>query len=700
MPKFNLRRMAALLGKSPFGVPLLLLCVLAMVILPLSPLVLDVLFTFNIVLAIMVLLASVNSRRPLDFSVFPTLLLITTLMRLTLNVASTRVVLLKGHEGVGAAGKVIEAFGNVVIGGNFVVGFVVFIILMIINFVVVTKGAERISEVSARFTLDALPGKQMAIDADLNAGLINQEQARLRRREVANEADFYGAMDGASKFVRGDAIAGIMILLINVIGGILIGIFKHNLDAGQAFEQYVLLTIGDGLVAQIPSLLLATAAAIIVTRVSDDDSVGIADEIKNQLLAKPATLFTAAFVMFVLAIVPGMPHLVFLVFTALMLFIAWRQYRVIQPARQNDEEITQASGDNESVCLNVNWQSIPLVEPLSLSLGYKLVTLMDNSRGSSLTQRVRVARQIISETSGVLLPEITIHEDLRLKPVQYEIKVNGLRTARGEVHADRLMAIPTAELYGEVEGLPANDPACGLAVTWIMPDAKANALSLGYQVVDCASVIATHLHKIAREHLPELFNYDDITFFNQRLADVAPRLADDLNKTLTYSLQLKIYRLLLQEQVSLKDVVTVATTLVESAAVTKEAILLVSDVRYALRRSLVAALAPDHKPLSAYTLEAELENLLLGSLSQARQAGPVSLDSFPVDPSILSRLQAALPTVLEQLKAQNMTTVLLVAPQLRPLLSRYARQFAAGMSVLSYNEIPDETDLQIVGKIS
>ncbi len=320
MSQLKPRQFSQLLRQAHIGVPVLLLCVLAMVILPLPPIVLDVLFTFNIVLAIMVLLASVNSKRPLDFSIFPTILLVTTLMRLTLNVASTRVVLLNGHDGAGAAGKVIEAFGNVVIGGNFVVGFVVFVILMIINFVVVTKGAERISEVSARFTLDALPGKQMAIDADLNAGLINQEQARVRRQDVANEADFYGAMDGASKFVRGDAVAGIMILLINVLGGILIGVFKHGLPAGQAFEQYVLLTIGDGLVAQIPSLLLSTAAAIIVTRISDGADMG--EEVKSQLLAKPATLYTAAGVMFVLAIVPGMPHMVFLVFTALLLFAA------------------------------------------------------------------------------------------------------------------------------------------------------------------------------------------------------------------------------------------------------------------------------------------------------------------------------------------------------------------------------------------
>lgn len=388
-----------------------------MIILPLSPLVLDILFTFNIVLSVLVLLVSVNSKRPLDFAVFPTILLITTLMRLTLNVASTRVVLLHGHEGIGAAGKVIEAFGQVVIGGNFVVGFVVFIILMIINFVVVTKGAERISEVSARFTLDALPGKQMAIDADLNAGLLDQEQARQRRKEIANEADFYGAMDGASKFVRGDAIAGIMILIINVIGGVCIGIFKYDLDASQSFQQYVLLTIGDGLVAQIPSLLLATAAAIIVTRVSDGGDMS--DEVKDQLLAKPNVLYAAAFVMFILAIVTGMPHIAFLSFTALLIFAAWRQGKKIQQGKSepNIHTITQAISSDE--VLNISWDSIPTIEPIALTLGYKLVTLVDKEKGNTLTQRVRGVRQIISETCGILIPEVRIRENFRLKPTQY-----------------------------------------------------------------------------------------------------------------------------------------------------------------------------------------------------------------------------------------------------------------------------------------
>lgn len=687
------------LRQTHVGVPILLLSVLAMIILPLSPLVLDILFTFNIVLAVIVLLVAVNSKRPLDFAVFPTLLLITTLMRLTLNVASTRVVLLHGHEGEGAAGKVIEAFGQVVIGGNFVVGFVVFVILMIINFVVVTKGAERISEVSARFTLDALPGKQMAIDADLNAGLINQQQAKTRRKDVANEADFYGAMDGASKFVRGDAIAGIMVLIINVIGGICIGIFKYDLDASHAFQQYVLLTIGDGLVAQIPSLLLATAAAIIVTRVSDGGDVS--DEIKTQLLARPNVLYTAAFVMFILAVVPGMPHIAFLSFTALLLFAAWRQGKVVQPATQQDDDmeaIQEAlAPDTEPT---VSWESIPLVEPIGLNLGYKLVSLVDSAKGSPLSQRIRGARQVISETCGVLLPEIRIRENFRLKPAQYAIHINGIRVALGEVNAEKLMAIPGGELYGEIDGVLDTDPAYGMAIVWIDPEQKARALNLGYQVVDCASVVATHVNKVARQHLPELFNYDDITHLHSRLALQAPKLAEDLNNALNFSQLLKIYRQLLLEQISLKDIVTIAATLLESSAVTKDPQLLCADVRYALRRAILHNINGDRRQLAAYTIDNELENLLLNALNQAQQAGKVALDSFPVDPNILAQLQNTMPMIYEQMKAKSLPPLLLVTPQLRPILSRYGRLFSSGLHVLSYNEVPDDSDLKIVGTLA
>ncbi|WP_449576708.1 flagellar biosynthesis protein FlhA [Lelliottia nimipressuralis] len=692
------QQMLAILRQGRIGVPILLLSVLAMVMLPLSPLMLDILFTFNIVLAVTVLLVAVNMQRPLDFAVFPTLLLITTLMRLTLNVASTRVVLLHGHEGEGAAGKVIEAFGQVVIGGDFVVGFVVFIILMIINFVVVTKGAERISEVSARFTLDALPGKQMAIDADLNAGLINQKQARDRRKEVSKEADFYGAMDGASKFVRGDAIAGIMVLVINVIGGICIGIFKYDLDASHAFQQYVLLTIGDGLAAQIPSLLLATAAAIIVTRVSDGDDVS--DEIKTQLLAKPHVLYTAAFVMFILAIVPGMPHIAFLCFTGLLLFAAWRQSKVVKPAEEETdyEAITDALG--QDVAPAINWESIPLVEPIGLNLGYKLVTLIDSAKGSPLSQRIRGVRQVVSEQCGVLLPEIRIRENFRLKPAQYAIHINGIRTALAEVYAEKLMAIPGAELYGEIDGVLDTDPAYGMAIVWIDPEQKANALNLGYQVVDCASVVATHVNKVAREHLPELFNYDDITHLHARLAQQAPKLAEDLSNALNFSLLLRIYRQLLLEQVSLKDIVTIASTLLESSAVTKDPILLTSDVRYALRRAIIHNINGDRQKLAAYTIDNALENMLLGALNQSQQSGKVALDSFPVDPNILTQLQNTMPIIQEQMKAKGLPPLLLVTPQLRPLISRYGRLFASNLNVLSYNEVPDDSDLTIVGTLS
>ncbi|CNE57446.1 type III secretion FHIPEP protein [Yersinia rohdei] len=562
---------------------------------------------------------------------------------------------------------------------------------------VVTKGAERISEVSARFTLDALPGKQMAIDADLNAGLINQEQARLRRKEVASEADFYGAMDGASKFVRGDAIAGIMILVINVIGGICIGIFKYDLSASQSFQQYVLLTIGDGLVAQIPSLLLATAAAIIVTRVSDGGDM--TDEIKDQLLAKPTILYAAAFVMFILAIVPGMPHLAFLSFTGLLLFAARQQSKKIQQADVEPDltALNQAISDDNS--LNINWDNIPVVEPIGLTLGYKLVTLVDELKGRPLTQRLRGVRQIISETCGVLLPEIKVRENFRLKPSQYTININGIKVAGGEVHIDKLMAIPTSEQYGEVDGILAIDPTYGLAVVWIEPQDKTNALNFGYQIVDCASVVATHVNKVVRDNLPVLFNYDDITQLHQRLESLSPRLAEDLTTALNFSQLLKVYRQLLTDNVSLKDIVTIATALLDSATITKDSLLLTSDVRYALRTGIVNNINGDDKNLAVYTINNELENMLLGSLNQAQQAGKVVLDNFPVDPNILTQLQQNMPIIKEQMKAENHQPILLVTPQLRPLIARYARLFCSGLNVLSYNEVPDDMALNVIGTL-
>ncbi|EON4578801.1 flagellar biosynthesis protein FlhA [Escherichia coli] len=661
----------ALLRGGNLGVPLVILCILAMVILPLPPALLDILFTFNIVLAVMVLLVAVSAKRPLEFSLFPTILLITTLMRLTLNVASTRVVLLHGHLGAGAAGKVIESFGQVVIGGNFVVGFVVFIILMIINFIVVTKGAERISEVSARFTLDAMPGKQMAIDADLNAGLINQAQAQTRRKDVASEADFYGAMDGASKFVRGDAIAGMMILAINLIG--------------------------DGLVAQIPSLLLSTAAAIIVTRVSDNGD--IAHDVRHQLLASPSVLYTATGIMFVLAVVPGMPHLPFLLFSALLGFTGWRMSKRPQAAEAEEKSLeTLTRTITETSEQQVSWETIPLIEPISLSLGYKLVALVDKAQGNPLTQRIRGVRQVISDGNGVLLPEIRIRENFRLKPSQYAIFINGIKADEADIPADKLMALPSSETYGEIDGVLGNDPAYGMPVTWIQPAQKAKALNLGYQVIDSASVIATHVNKIVRSYIPDLFNYDDITQLHNRLASMAPRLAEDLSAALNYSQLLKVYRALLTEGVSLRDIVTIATVLVASSAVTKDHILLAADVRLALRRSITHPFVRKQE-LTVYTLNNELENLLTNVVNQAQQGGKVMLDSVPVDPNMLNQFQSTMPQVKEQMKAAGKDPVLLVPPQLRPLLARYARLFAPGLHVLSYNEVPDELELKIMGAL-
>jgi len=680
------------------GIPVLILSILAMIILPLPPLLLDVLFTFNIAVAILVVLTSVSSKSPLDFSLFPTVILITTLMRLCLNVASTRVVLLNGHTGTGAAGKVIEAFGEVVIGGNFIVGMVVFMILMIVNFIVITKGGERISEVTARFTLDALPGKQMSIDADLNAGLISQEEAKGRRQQVSKEADFYGAMDGASKFVRGDAIAGILILLINLFGGFAIGMFGHHLSAGQAFQQYALLAIGDGLAAQIPALLLSTAAAIIVTRINESSE--ITNQIQRQLLASPALLYTVAGILFILALVPGMPHLAFMGFAALIGFIAWRislQPATADTSLEQAEAITAAMAQEQAQ--NLAWDDIPAVETISISLGYKLVGLVNQAAGAPLTQRVRGVRQTLSESLGFLLPEVHIRDSLRLKAAQYSIYINGEKIDGTELHADRLMAIPSPEVYGEIDGILGTDPAYRMPVVWILPADKSRALNLGYQVIDCASVIATHLNKVIRNHLPDIFKHDDIDRLMQRLAQQAPKLADALKQQLSFTQQHKVYRQLLQEEVSLRDIVTVATALVEGSESTKDPVLLASDVRYALRRNIVTSIAGDRSELAVFVLDNNLENTLLSALSIAKQAGPVSLDNIPVEPNLLNQLQNAMPVVKEKLRKEGHPPVLAVMPQLRPLLARYARVFSPGLHVLSQNEIPEKIGVNVLGSL-
>ena len=694
----QIQSLIAELRRHKYATPAFLLALLAMIMLPLPPVLLDVLFTFNIVLALIVILVSVSAKRPLDFSVFPTVILGTTLMRLALNVASTRVVLLHGHEGTHAAGQVIESFGNVVIGGNFVVGLVVFVILMIINFVVVTKGAERISEVSARFTLDALPGKQMAIDADLNAGLINQEKAQQRRKDVATEADFYGAMDGASKFVRGDAIASILILLINIIGGVAIGSLMHDLSFGDAFRQFALLTIGDGLVAQIPALLLSAAAAILVTRISD--SGDFEDQVSGQLLAQPNVLYSAAGVMVILALVPGMPWFYFMVFAAALGYVAWRlSNRVTPPDNANVAAIEAALRDERAP--ELDWQQLPVVQPISVAVGYKLVHLVDKTQGEVLVKRIKGVRQSLSEQMGLLLPAIGVRDDLTLRPNQYAIAINGTVVAEGEVQPDSLMAIPSPNVYGELDGIPAIEPAFGMAVTWIEPDQKAHALGQGYQVVEVASAIATHTSKVARDYMSELFRHEDVPALMERLTALSPKLAGALDKALTHTQLLRVFRVLLAENVSLKDIVVIATTLLDSAETTKDPILLAAEVRCALRRQIVSGLYGKKKDMPAFNLSGELENMLLGSLNQARQngGGKVVLDNYPIDPQLLSQLQLNMPVAREQMKQQHTPPLLLVLPQIRPLLARYARLFAPGLHVLSYNEIPENREVSIVGTV-
>ena len=686
------------LSRPYLAVPLLLLAVLAMVILPLPPWLLDGLFTFNIVLAILVLLVAVSARRPLDFSVFPTVLLVATLLRLTLNVASTRVVLLHGHEGPGAAGKVIESFGEVVIGGNYVVGMVVFVILMIINFVVITKGGERISEVGARFTLDALPGKQMAIDADLNAGALTQEQARVRRQEVASEADFYGSMDGASKFVRGDAIAGLLILFINLVGGFSIGIFQYDLSAGEAFQLYALLTIGDGLVAQIPSLLLATAAAIIVTRVNDANDMSTL--VGQQLLASPRVVYTSAAVMLILGLVPGMPTLVFLLFAAVLGYVAWR----LKPAEGTpDTALEQAElllAEDKAAESTLSWQDLPYVDLLTVELGYRLVSLVDDAQGAPLLGRIRGVRKSLSEQAGFLLPEVRVRDNLQLAPQEYRVKLAGVVMASGQADSERMLAINKGQTYGVIDGELTQDPAYGMPAVWIATTNKPKALNLGYAVVDAATVMATHVSKLMREHLAELLVLDDVSQLSERLHSQAPKLAEALSGAVPSVLQLKIYRYLLKEQISLSDVQTIATALVEGAEITQDPVLLAADVRCALKRVIVRQIMGERGVLSAFTLVDTLEQTLLNALQQAQQQNPkTSIDSFPVEPTLLSQLQQKMPSVVENLQEQGLPAVLLVMPQLRPLLARYGAVFAKGLKVLSYNEIPEHIQIDVVGTL-
>ncbi|MGF1747927.1 flagellar biosynthesis protein FlhA [Vibrio cionasavignyae] len=678
-------------------IPIVLLMILAMVILPLPPLLLDTFFTFNIMLAIVVLLVASTVTRVLEFSIFPSLLLIATLLRLTLNVASTRIVLLEGHNGGDAAGKVIQSFGEVVIGGSYVVGIVVFVILMIINFVVITKGGERISEVSARFTLDALPGKQMAIDADLNAGAIDQVEAKARRLEVGEEAEFYGAMDGASKFVRGDAIAGLLILFINLIGGVLIGIFEHGLSAEDAFQTYALLTIGDGLVAQIPSLLLATSAAIIVTRISDNDN-DMAQTVQKQLLASPHNLYMAAGVMFVIGSVPNMPHLAFYTFTVLLAFVGWRQskFKAIEALPEPDSELLHHSPSETTI----DWNIIPTIDVIALSLGFKLVPLATTKKGGNLIKSIRGSRKTLSEQIGFVIPEVVITDNLSLKPSEYAISIDGDEIERGEVYVDKSMAVGNRIDHPDLDGIVGIDPAYQLPALWINKADKTKAINLGFQVIDIYDVIATHVSKVCSEHLNDIFNYDDVKALNHRLATHHPELAENLASVISPNLQMQVIRQLLAQQVPIINVRTIANTIIESIDTVKDPILLSSNIRVALKRTIVNLISPNSKTINAFIIGASLEGELKSAISLSQQNDPnIPLDAIPIEATILQKCQNRMPTIVQTMQSQNLPAVLVVPPTTRPMIAKLAKAFAKELIVLSYNEIPNEYGLNVLGEV-
>jgi len=694
----NLRGMR----KGNLLLPLLLLVVLAMMTLPVPPLILDVFFSFNITLAIVVLLVSVYSLRPLDFAVFPTILLVSTLLRLALNVASTRVVLLNGHEGGDAAGKVIEAFGSVVIGGNYVVGLVVFLILIIINFVVVTKGAGRISEVSARFTLDSMPGKQMAIDADLNAGLITQDEAKLRRSEVASEADFYGSMDGASKFVRGDAVAGILILVINIIGGLAVGMAQHGLDFATAMEYYSLLTIGDGLVAQIPGLLLSTAAAIMVTRVNSAEDMG--QQVAAQMFASPKALFVAAGILASMGIVPGMPHFAF-ISLALMAagggyWIMHRQQLEAQAAAAEPELPVEAQAQPQEENRELSWDDMAPVDMIGLEVGYRLIALVDKNQGGQLLARIKGVRRKLSQDLGFLMPTVHIRDNLDLLPNVYRVTLMGVTLAEAEIHPDRELAINPGQVFGSLDGIPGKDPAFGLEAVWIDSHQKDTAQSLGYTVVDASTVVATHLNHIMQKHAHELLGHEEVQQLLDVLAKTSTKLSEELVPGLvSASVLLKVLQNLLQEQVPIRDIRTIAESIAEIALKTQDPVTLTSAVRVALSRSIVQGIIGNNEHLEVMTLDPGLEQLLMKSVQQTQQMGDVGEDSAVLEPSMAERLQTSLMQASEKQELSGKPPVLLVAAPVRPLMARFVRFGLQNVQVLSYQEIPDNRQVTIVATV-
>lgn len=705
------------------GAPIFLILVLGMLILPLPPFLLDLLFSFNITLSLIIILAVIYAQRPLDLGVFPTVLLLVTLLRLSLNVASTRVVLLNGHEGTDAAGRVIEAFGEFVIGGNYTIGLVVFAILVIINFVVVTKGAGRVSEVTARFTLDAMPGRQMAIDADLNSGVINQDEASRRRQEIREEADFFGSMDGASKFVRGDAVAGVLILFINILGGLAIGTIQHGMSFADAMHNYTLLTIGDGLVAQIPSLLLSTGTAIVVTRMSAPQDMG--EQVLSQLFRQPKVLTISGTVLTLLGLIPGMPNGVFLLIGAICLAGAYRASRMPVPqAEKTDEEQPVVEGARE----DLTWDDVGPVDALGLEVGYLLIPLVDPDQGGELMSRIRGVRKNLTGELGFLIQPIHIRDDLNLAPGGYRIAVHGVPVAEGEIHPGKELAINPGEVSGKPVGIETRDPAFGLEAVWIEPTASDHARTLGYTVVDASTVVATHLSQVIKIHAHQLLGHEEAQQLIDRLsAEGNGALKDLVPKAVPLATLVRVLQDLLVEQIPIKNIRTIVETLAELAPSNPDPARLLAAVRIALSSSIVHKINGLAKEIPAFTLDPKLEQILHDSVNQrsgnadgnartmhyeggSNQQGmssntstslpvPGEPQGLGIEPNLADQIHQAL---LEQTRRQETLgtpAVLLVPPAIRAWVARFVRQGIPGLSVLAYNEIPDDRKVRLIGAI-
>jgi flagellar biosynthesis protein FlhA len=673
------------IGLNMLAGPLLIILVLAMMVLPMPTLVLDLLFTFNIAMAMIVLLAALFALKPLDFAVFPTVLLVTTLLRLSLNVASTRVVLLNGHTGTGSAGHVIESFGNFVVGGNYAVGVVVFVILVVINFVVITKGAGRIAEVSARFTLDAMPGKQMAIDADLNAGLVGEDEARRRRAEIAQEADFYGSMDGASKFVRGDAIAGIIITLLNIVGGLAIGMFQHGLDFGAAAQTYTLLTIGDGLVAQIPALVISTAAGIVVSRVATGED--LSQQLNSQLFLKPQVLYITAAVLGLLGIIPGMPHLAFLGIAALLGGAAW----LVDQAQSKPPPVPEAVAVPLSDTIEVGWSDVSAVDVLGLEVGYRLIPLVDKAQDGDLLKRIRGIRKKVAQDTGFLVPAVHIRDNLELKPNGYRITLKGVEIGTGDVFVGQMLAINPGRALGQLSGTPTRDPAFGLPATWIDAASRDQAIGLGYTVVDAGTVIATHLSSVINTHAAELLGREETQALLDHFAKEAPKLVEDLvPKLLPLGTVQKVLANLLAEGVHVRDLRTILEALAEHALRTTDADELTAVVRVALSRAIVQGIQPGGGELQVIALDPALEQVLMQATVAKGADGP------GLEPNLAENLLAQTAKLVQEQDNLGIASVLMVPAPLRALLSRFLRRSAPQLKVLSHAEIPDQRAIRVI----